>query len=181
MQDFHDDGEGGAGIKIMHLLQDSNVRNVLVIVSRWYGGILLGPARFMYITDAARGVLEQGGYLQQPRALALTNTAADLAPMEQSSSSEGEAEVGISLQHAVTKPPSSFTKAGYNLPKPNHDAGEYDMLQGASACWCEDISAYTLISVVDMTSSIHEYSSPSCPGQSCTLEAGSRLTCCGKS
>lgn len=105
MQDFHDDGEGGAGIKIMHLLQDSNVRNVLVIVSRWYGGILLGPARFMYITDAARGVLEQGGYLQQPRALALTNTAADLAPMEESSSSEEEAEVGISLYHTVTKFP----------------------------------------------------------------------------
>lgn len=94
MQDFHDDGEGGAGIKIMHFLQDSNVRNVLVVVSRWYGGILLGPARFMYITDAARGVLEQGGYLQQPRALALTNTAADLAPMaESSSSSDEEAEV----------------------------------------------------------------------------------------
>lgn len=94
MQEFHDDGEGGAGIKIMHFLQDSNVRNVLVVVSRWYGGILLGPARFMYITDAARGVLEQGGYLQQPRALALTNTAADLAPMEESSSSsEEEAEV----------------------------------------------------------------------------------------
>ena len=95
MQDFHDDGEGGAGIKIMHLLQDSNVRNVLVIVSRWYGGILLGPARFMYISDAARGVLEQGCYLQQPRALGLTNTAADLAPMEDSSSSEEEAEVGL--------------------------------------------------------------------------------------
>lgn len=99
MQDFHDDGEGGAGIKIMHLLQDSNVRNVLVIVSRWYGGILLGPARFMYITDAARGVLEQGGYLQQPRAQprALTDPAADLAPMQESSSSDEEAEVGSSL------------------------------------------------------------------------------------
>ncbi|KAL3160299.1 hypothetical protein ABBQ38_009690 [Trebouxia sp. C0009 RCD-2024] len=94
VQDFHDDGEGGAGIKIMHLLQDSNVRNVLVIVSRWYGGILLGPARFMYITDAARGVLEQGGYLQQPRAQprALTDPAADLAPMQESSSSDEEAE-----------------------------------------------------------------------------------------
>lgn len=98
MQDFHDDGEGGAGIKIMHFLQDNNVRNVLVVVSRWYGGILLGPARFMYITDAARGVLQQGGYLQQSRALALTNTAADLAPMEESSSSsDEEAEVAYSL------------------------------------------------------------------------------------
>ena len=109
MQDFHDDGEGGAGIKIMHLLQDSNVRNVLVIVSRWYGGILLGPARFMYITDAARGVLQQGGYLQQPRALALTNTAVDLAPMDESSSSDEEAEVGSSLDHIVASLYNSCT------------------------------------------------------------------------
>lgn len=107
MQDFHDDGEGGAGIKIMHLLQDSNVRNVLVIVSRWYGGILLGPARFMYITDAARGVLEQGGYLQQPRAQprAITDPAADLAPMQESSSSDEEAEVGSSLNLCLMQAP----------------------------------------------------------------------------
>lgn len=93
LQDFHDDGEGGAGIKIMHLLQDSNVRNVVVIVSRWFGGMLLGPARFMYITDAARGMLNQGGYLQHPKPLALTTSVPGAIPIEDSSSSEEEAEV----------------------------------------------------------------------------------------
>ncbi len=77
----------------MHLLQDSNVRNVVVIVSRWFGGMLLGPARFMYITDAARGMLSQGGYLQQPKPLVLKSTAPDAVPVEESSSSEEEAEV----------------------------------------------------------------------------------------
>lgn len=77
----------------MHLLQDSNVRNVLVIVSRWFGGMLLGPARFMYITDAARGMLNQGGYLQQPKALVPTTSAPNAVPMEDFSSSEEEAEV----------------------------------------------------------------------------------------
>ena len=115
----------------MHLLQDSNVRNVLVIVSRWYGGILLGPARFMYITDAARGVLEQGGYLQQPRALALTNTDADLAPLEESSSSEEEAQVNTCQQLNLCKGQlimhvqscSLLVSAGDAWPHPNfqHD------------------------------------------------------------
>ena len=78
----------------MHLLQDSNVRNVVVIVSRWFGGMLLGPARFMYITDAARGVLNQGGYLQQAQPLALSSAAPGSEPMEEdSSSSEEDAEV----------------------------------------------------------------------------------------
>ncbi|KAL0021716.1 hypothetical protein WJX79_006455 [Trebouxia sp. C0005] len=113
VQDFHDDGEGGAGIKIMHLLQDSNVRNVLVIVSRWFGGMLLGPARFMYITDAARGMLNQGGYLQQPKPLVPIASAPNAVPMEDTSSSEEEAEAVLpegldELDPAVlsTLPPS---------------------------------------------------------------------------
>ncbi|NXJ93763.1 IMPCT protein, partial [Corythaixoides concolor] len=34
-----------------------NVHNVLVVVSRWYGGILLGPDRFKHINNCARNVL----------------------------------------------------------------------------------------------------------------------------
>lgn len=90
LQDYHDDGEGGAGIKIMYLLQDSNVRNVMVVVSRWFGGIMLGQARFMYITDAARGMLDQGGYLQKALPKPASAPAAGLQPMEESSSSEEE-------------------------------------------------------------------------------------------
>lgn len=35
-----------------------NVKNVIVIVSRWYGGIHLGPDRFRHINNAARQVLD---------------------------------------------------------------------------------------------------------------------------
>ncbi len=34
-----------------------------VVVSRWYGGILLGPARFTYINNAARELLDACGYI----------------------------------------------------------------------------------------------------------------------
>ncbi|XP_074843377.1 protein IMPACT isoform X3 [Carettochelys insculpta] len=39
-----------------------NVRNVLVVVSRWYGGILLGPDRFKHINNCARSILVEYNY-----------------------------------------------------------------------------------------------------------------------
>lgn len=41
-----DDGEGGAGEPVLHLMQSLEAVNVLVVVSRWFGGIELGPDRF---------------------------------------------------------------------------------------------------------------------------------------
>jgi putative IMPACT (imprinted ancient) family translation regulator len=38
------------------------VRDVVVVVSRWYGGTLLGPMRFTLINNAARILLEDCGY-----------------------------------------------------------------------------------------------------------------------
>lgn len=61
LQDCEDDGETAAGGRLLHLLQILDVRNVLVVVSRWYGGILLGPDRFKHINNCARNVLVQEG------------------------------------------------------------------------------------------------------------------------
>ncbi|XP_076847706.1 protein IMPACT isoform X2 [Brachyhypopomus gauderio] len=62
MQDCEDDGETAAGGRLLHLLQILDVRDVLVVVSRWYGGILLGPDRFKHINNCARSILVQEGY-----------------------------------------------------------------------------------------------------------------------
>lgn len=40
-----------------------NVKNVMVVVSRWWGGILLGPDRFKHINNATRNVLEKCGFV----------------------------------------------------------------------------------------------------------------------
>jgi putative IMPACT (imprinted ancient) family translation regulator len=64
MQDFDDDGEAGAGSRLLKLLQIVNACNVIVVVSRWYGGILLGPSRFQFITNAARSLLDECGYIK---------------------------------------------------------------------------------------------------------------------
>ena len=61
-EDCDDDGENAAGGRLLHLLQAMDARGVVVIVSRWYGGVKLGPARFTHINNAARLLLEDMGY-----------------------------------------------------------------------------------------------------------------------
>lgn len=63
LQDYDDDGETAAGARMLHLLQVADCRNVVVVVSRWFGGVLLGPSRFTYINNAARALLEQQGFI----------------------------------------------------------------------------------------------------------------------
>ncbi len=38
------------------------VQDVVVVVSRWFGGVLLGPQRFTLINNTARLLLEACGY-----------------------------------------------------------------------------------------------------------------------
>ncbi|KAI7825844.1 ribosomal protein S5 domain 2-type protein [Kickxella alabastrina] len=67
-QDNDDDGETAAGKRLGHLLQLLEVVNVMVVVTRWYGGTHLGPDRFKLINNAARQALETGGFISnQPK------------------------------------------------------------------------------------------------------------------
>ncbi|KAM5304123.1 protein IMPACT isoform 2-T2 [Glossophaga mutica] len=66
LQDCEDDGETAAGGRLLHLMEILNVRNVLVVVSRWYGGILLGPDRFKHINNCARNILVEKKYTNPP-------------------------------------------------------------------------------------------------------------------
>lgn len=66
-EDYDDDGEIAAGRRLLRLLQVMNVCNVLVIVSRWYGGVKLGPDRFNIINGVAREAVVDGGWTQNNR------------------------------------------------------------------------------------------------------------------
>ncbi|KAI4138518.1 MAG: hypothetical protein L6R39_006748 [Caloplaca ligustica] len=63
-QDYNDDGEDAAGGRLLKLMQMMDVWNVLVVVSRWYGGIKLGPARFGIINAVAREAVVTGGFVK---------------------------------------------------------------------------------------------------------------------
>ncbi|XP_057323175.1 protein IMPACT-A-like [Microplitis mediator] len=65
VQDCEDDGENQAGGRLLHLLQIVDVKNVIVVISRWYGGIHLGPDRFRHINNAARQVLEAANLISR--------------------------------------------------------------------------------------------------------------------
>ncbi|KAL5047330.1 hypothetical protein BDW71DRAFT_179877 [Aspergillus fruticulosus] len=62
IQDCDDDGETAAGGRLLHLMQLMDVWDVVVVVTRWYGGILLGPDRFRIINAAGRDALVKGGF-----------------------------------------------------------------------------------------------------------------------
>ncbi|KAJ4322494.1 hypothetical protein N0V94_002368 [Neodidymelliopsis sp. IMI 364377] len=63
-QDCNDDGETAAGSRMLHLMQLMDVWNVMVVVTRWYGGVHLGPDRFRLINTAAREALVLGGFVK---------------------------------------------------------------------------------------------------------------------
>ncbi|KAK2067875.1 hypothetical protein P8C59_001579 [Phyllachora maydis] len=60
-QDCDDDGEAAAGARLLHLLQRMGLWDVVVVVTRWYGGLKLGPRRFALINAAARDALVRAG------------------------------------------------------------------------------------------------------------------------
>ena len=66
-ESFDDDGENAAGGRLLRLLQAMNAWDVLVVVSRWYGGVKLGPDRFSIINDVAREAVVQGGWTKSKR------------------------------------------------------------------------------------------------------------------
>jgi putative IMPACT (imprinted ancient) family translation regulator len=73
--DNDDDGEDAAGGKLAQLLQMRNEDGVLVVVSRWYGGIQLGPRRFAIITNVAReGLVQYHDKQQQERSSTATTS-----------------------------------------------------------------------------------------------------------
>lgn len=64
-QDCDDDGESAAGGRLLHLLELMGVWNAMVVVTRWYGGIHLGPDRFRLINQAARDAMMKGYFTSE--------------------------------------------------------------------------------------------------------------------
>ncbi len=54
----NDDGETGAGKVILNILQKRNYSNIIVVVTRWFGGVHLGQDRFKHIQNATKMILD---------------------------------------------------------------------------------------------------------------------------
>ncbi|QDZ17858.1 UPF0029 domain-containing protein [Chloropicon primus] len=64
-QDYDDDGETAAGSRMLHMMIAARAMNCMVVVSRWYGGVKLGPSRFAIINNVARDHLKSCGFLPE--------------------------------------------------------------------------------------------------------------------
>ena len=55
----NDDGEAGAGMVILRMLERDNITDHLIIVTRWFGGTHLGGDRFRRVQDCVRYYLKK--------------------------------------------------------------------------------------------------------------------------
>tara|TARA_R110002096_G_scaffold22170_9_gene71564 strand:- start:1326 stop:1676 length:351 start_codon:yes stop_codon:yes gene_type:complete len=54
----NDDGEGGAGAIILRMLETADLRDHIIVVTRWYGGTHLGGDRFRHVKTCVDAYLE---------------------------------------------------------------------------------------------------------------------------
>jgi hypothetical protein len=46
-----DDGEGGCGKFMLELMREADITNMVVVLTRWYGGVMLGPDRWRIMRE----------------------------------------------------------------------------------------------------------------------------------
>ena len=51
-------GQAGAGMVILRMLEREGLRDHVVVVTRWYGGVKLGGDRFRRVQDCVRAYLD---------------------------------------------------------------------------------------------------------------------------
>ena len=57
----NDDGESGAGMVILRMLEREGLAGHIIVVTRWFGGTKLGGDRFRRVQDAVRVYLDGMG------------------------------------------------------------------------------------------------------------------------
>lgn len=55
----HDDGETGAGDLLLRVLRETNSVDTLVVMTRWFGGVMLGPDRWRLMRNVVTSALSE--------------------------------------------------------------------------------------------------------------------------
>lgn len=56
-EEANDNGEPPAAQRILFMLKQQNIEDVVIVVTRWYGGVKMGPKRFQAIDQVASEAL----------------------------------------------------------------------------------------------------------------------------
>lgn len=97
----HDDGENGAGDLLLRVMRETNVVDTLVVMTRWYGGIMLGPDRWRLMRNVVTGALSER--------LRRTGVEASLG---------GEAVWGLDLEAMRDKTKAAASAGGLVIHRP---------------------------------------------------------------
>lgn len=97
----HDDGESGAGDLLLRILRETNSMDTLVVMTRWYGGIMLGPDRWRLMRNVVTSALSER--------LRRTGVEASLG---------GEAVWGLDLEGIRSKSKASAAAGGLLTHRP---------------------------------------------------------------
>jgi len=57
----NDDGESGAGVIILRMLEREQLFDHIIVVTRWYGGVHLGGDRFRHVQSCVNAYLHCDG------------------------------------------------------------------------------------------------------------------------
>jgi hypothetical protein len=109
LEDGKDDGENLGGERLLHLLQRSDAKNVVIIVTRWHGGIHIGNDRFKHINKCASDLL------QSRRQAETSKTSADPKDTKgkgKSKSKQKKSELVYVRFTYVYKSPSQLSQKG---------------------------------------------------------------------
>lgn len=97
----HDDGETGGGDLLLRVMRETNTVDTLVVMTRWYGGIMLGPDRWRLMRNVVTAALSER--------LRRTGVEATLG---------GEAVWGLDLEAMKDKVKASAAAGGLVIHKP---------------------------------------------------------------
>lgn len=141
-EESFDDGETGCGDFLLKNMRDSNAIDTLVAMTRWYGGIMLGPDRWRIIRNCLKDALAERLRVTGEQAI-LGGEAVwglDLEAMRNKSGSAGSTSsrsyeagvVGMPIHRPEAAKAYLFRSFATRVERPESGVGENDTPDGAS-------------------------------------------------
>ncbi|KAI0138953.1 hypothetical protein F4776DRAFT_44244 [Hypoxylon sp. NC0597] len=141
-EESFDDGETGCGDFLLKNMRDSNAIDTLVVMTRWYGGIMLGPDRWRIMRNCLKDALAERLRVTGEQAI-LGGEAVwglDLEAMRNKSGSAGSTSsrsyeagvVGMPIHRPEAAKAYLFRSFAARVERPESGVGENDTPNGAS-------------------------------------------------